>query len=95
MITREGDRLLFEGPVTMGTVSALLARSRLLLEPGVAVLDFKNVTEVDSAAVALALECLREARRRKLALSLANLPESMHHLAQLYAVSELLQADPA
>ena len=95
MITQEGDRLLFEGQVTIGTVSALLAQSRLLLAPGVAVLDFKGVTEVDSAAVALALECMREARRRKLALSLANLPAAMHHLAQLYAVSELLQADPA
>ena len=95
MITQEGDRLLLAGPVTIASVTALLAQSRALLAPGVAVLDFKGVTELDSAAVALALECLREARRRKLALSLANLPESMHHLAQLYAVSELLQADPA
>ena len=95
MITREGDRLLLEGPVTIGTVSALLEQSRALLAPGVAVLDFQGVTEVDSAAVALALECMREARRRKLGLSLANLPEAMQHLAQLYAVSELLQADPA
>jgi ABC-type transporter Mla MlaB component len=95
VITREGDRLLFAGPVTIATVSALLAQSRLLLSQGVAVLDFKGVTEVDSAAVALALECLREAGRRKLALSLANLPAAMQHLAQLYAVSELLQADPA
>ena len=95
MITQEGDRLLVDGPVTIGTVSALLTQTRALLLPGVAVLDFKGVTEVDSAAVALALECLREARRRKLALSLANLPEAMQHLAELYAVSGLLQADPA
>jgi len=95
VITQVGDRLLFDGPVTIGTVSALLAQSRALLVPGVAVLDFKGVTEVDSAAVALALECLREARHRKLALSLANLPEAMQHLAELYAVSELLQAVPA
>ena len=95
MITQEGDRLLFEGPVTIVTVTALLAQCRQLLTPGVAVLDFKDVTEVDSAAVALALECMREARRRKLALSLANLPAAMRNLAQLYAVSELLQAVPA
>lgn len=95
MITREGDRLLLQGPVTIGTVTALLQQSRELLAPGVAVLDFKGVTEVDSAAVALALECLREAQRRSLALSLANLPEAMHHLAQLYAVSEILSADAA
>ena len=95
MITQQGDRLLFDGAVTIATVSALLAQVRALLVPGVSVLDFKGVTEVDSAAVALALECMREARRRKLALSLANLPEAMQHLAELYAVSELLQADPA
>jgi len=95
VITQEGDRLLFDGPVTIATVSALLAQARALLVPGASVLDFKGVTEVDSAAVALALECLREARRRKLALSLANLPEAMRHLAELYAVSDLLQADPA
>jgi phospholipid transport system transporter-binding protein len=94
VITQEGDRLLFEGPVTIGTVSALLTQTRALLAPGVAVLDFKGVTEVDSAAVALALECMREGRRRNLALSLANLPEAMQHLADLYAVSELLQAEP-
>jgi len=95
VITQQGDRLLFDGAVTIATVSALLAQVRALLVPGVSVLDFKGVTEVDSAAVALALECMREARRRKLALSLANLPEAMRHLAELYAVSDLLQADPA
>jgi phospholipid transport system transporter-binding protein len=93
VIRQEGDRLLFEGPVTIGTVSALLAQSRALLSPGANVLDFKGVTEVDSAAVALALECMREARRREFALSFANLPGAMQHLAQLYAVSELLQAN--
>jgi phospholipid transport system transporter-binding protein len=95
VITREGDRLFLQGPVTVGTVSALLAQARTLLAPEVAVLDFKGVTEVDSAAVALALECLREARRREFALSLANLPESMRTLAELYDVSELLQGQPA
>ena len=95
MIKQAGDRLLLQGPVTIATVSALLAQVRTLLAPGAAVLDFAEVSEVDSAAVALALECLREARRRKLPLSLANLPEAMQHLAELYAVSELLQAQPA
>ena len=94
MISQSGDRLLLQGPVTIATASELLAQLRTLMAPGVAVLDFEGVTEVDSAAVALALECLREARRRELALSLANLPEAMRNLAALYSVSELLQADP-
>ena len=94
MITRDGDRLRFDGPVTITTVTALLAQCRELLTPGVAVLDFKGVTEADSAAVALALECMREGRSRELQLTFENLPASMQNLAQLYAVSELLQADP-
>ncbi len=95
MITHDGDRLLLQGPVTIATVSALLAQACTLIATGVTVLDFKGVTEVDSAAVALALECIREARRRDIVLSLANLPEAMQHLAELYGVSELLQAHPA
>jgi ABC-type transporter Mla MlaB component len=95
VIKQSDDRLLLQGPVTIGTVTALLTQLRAQLAPGVAVLDFEGVTEVDSEAVALALECLREARRRKLALSLANLPESMRNLAELYTVSELLQAGSA
>jgi len=95
VITQEAGRLRFDGPVTITTVSALLQQVRALLVAGVTVLDFKGVTDVDSAAVALALECLREARRRKLELSLANVPAAMQHLAELYAVSELLQVASA
>ena len=95
MIKQSDDRLLLQGPVTIVTVTALLTQLRAQLAPGIAVLDFEGVTEVDSAAVALALECLREARRRQLSVSLANLPESMRNLAELYSVSELLQAGSA
>ena len=95
MITHDGNRLLLQGPVTIATVSALLAQACPLIAAGVTVLDFEGVTEVDSAAVALALECMREARRRDVVLSLANLPEAMQHLAELYDVSALLQARPA
>jgi len=91
VISQEGERLLLKGQVTLGTVAALLTQVRARLAPGVAMLDFKDVTEVDSAAVALALECLREAKQRELALTLANLPAAMQDLAELYAVSELLQ----
>lgn len=92
MIRQEGDRLLLEGPVTISTVTALLAQARELLAPGATVLDFKGVTDVDSAAVALALECLREAEGRKLPMSFVNLPAALQNLAQLYAVAELLEA---
>jgi len=47
---------------------------------------------VDSAAIALALEWLRQAEESKTALRFANLPAAMQNLAKLYGVSELLQS---
>ena len=92
MIRREGDALLLEGAVTLDTVPGLVDVVAEHLRQGVSVVDFNAVTEVDSAAVALALEWLRQAGRAGKGLRLANLPASMQNLAKLYGVSELLQS---
>ncbi len=88
---RNGDSLLLEGALTLATVSAVADEVREQLRQGARVVDFSGVTEVDSAAVALALEWLRHAAQNKTALRLANLPAAMQNLAKLYGVSELLQ----
>ncbi|HKB64020.1 MAG TPA: STAS domain-containing protein [Burkholderiales bacterium] len=92
MIRREGDLLILEGAVTLDTVPALIGAAEENLRQGVRVVDFRDVTEVDSAAVALALEWLRRAAEGKTGLRLANLPAAMQNLAKLYGVSELLQS---
>ena len=92
MIRREGDSLILEGAVTLDTVPALIGAAQENLRQGVRVVDFRDVTEVDSAAVALALEWLRRAAEGKTGLRLANLPAAMQNLAKLYGVSELLQS---
>ena len=92
MIRREGDSLLLEGAITLDTVPGLVDAVAEHLRQGVSVVDFNAVTEVDSAAVALALEWLRQAGRAGKGLRLANLPASMQNLAKLYGVSELLQS---
>ena len=92
MIRREGDLLILEGAVTLDTVPALIGAAQENLRQGVRVVDFRDVTEVDSAAVALALEWLRRAAEGKTGLRLANLPPAMQNLAKLYGVSELLQS---
>ena len=92
MIRREGDSLILEGPVTLDTVPGLVGPAEEHLRQGVRVVDFRNVTEVDSAAVALALEWLRRGAEGKTGLRLANLPAAMENLAKLYGVSELLQS---
>ena len=84
MIRREGDSLILEGPVTLDTVPGLVGPAEEHLRQGARVVDFRNVTEVDSAAVALALEWLRRAAQRRSGLRLANLPAAMQNLAKLY-----------
>jgi phospholipid transport system transporter-binding protein len=92
VIRREGDSLLLEGAVTLETVPGLIGAADELFRQGASVVDFRGVTEVDSAAVALALEWLRRAHDAGTGLQLANLPAAMQNLAKLYGVFELLQA---
>ncbi len=95
MIRLEGESLILEGPVTLDTVPGLAGAAREHLQHGVRVVDFRGVTEVDSAAVALALDWLRFAAGNNSELRLENLPAAMQNLAKLYGVSELLQAAAA
>jgi len=90
VIRREGDALFLDGALTLATVSGIAGPVQDQLHQGARVVDFRGVTEVDSAAVALALEWLRQAGDAK-AVKLANLPAAMQNLAMLYGVSELLQ----
>ena len=90
-LRRDGENLVLEGAVTLDTVPGLIGAAEEHLRQGARVVDFRNVTEVDSAAVALALEWLRQAAESQTGLRLANLPAAMQNLAKLYGVSELLQ----
>ncbi len=92
MIRRDGDSLILEGAVTLDTVPGLIGAAEEHLRQGARVIDFRNVTEVDSAAVALAIEWLRKASESGTGLRLGNLPAAMQNLAKLYGVSELLQS---
>jgi phospholipid transport system transporter-binding protein len=91
MIRREGEVLVIEGAVTLDTVPGLISAAEEHFRQDAHVIDFAAVTEVDSAAVALALEWVRQAERANVALRLVNMPISMQNLAKLYGVSELLQ----
>jgi phospholipid transport system transporter-binding protein len=86
----EGDRLVLEGNINAGTVPALLAAGDHYLRNGLFIVDFGTVGHVDSSAIALALEWLRDARAAGRTLSFVNLPPAMQNLARLYDVSDLL-----
>ena len=90
MIRRHDGRMLVSGPVTLGNVAELLAEGRRYLAEGVATVDLGEVTEMDSAALALCLAWLRDARAAGGSLDFANLPESLQTIARLYGVHSLL-----
>jgi phospholipid transport system transporter-binding protein len=92
MIRREGPRMVVSGPVTLANAGALLEEGRRHLADGVQTVDLAEVSEMDSALLALLLAWLREARQRERALAFTNLPESLRTIARLYGVDRLLPA---
>jgi phospholipid transport system transporter-binding protein len=92
MIRREGPRMVVSGPVTLGNAAALLEEGRRHLADGVQTADLGEVSEMDSALLALLLAWMREARQRERPLAFTNLPASLLTIARLYGVDRLLPA---
>ena len=90
MIRREGSRLVLSGAVTLGNAAMLLDEGKRHLAEGVQTIDLGEVSEMDSALLALLLAWLREARLREHPLVFTNLPESLRTIARLYGVDRLL-----
>jgi phospholipid transport system transporter-binding protein len=82
--------MLVSGPVTLANVAALLEDGRRHIAEGVQTVDLGEVSEMDSALLALLLAWLRDAKARAQAISFANLPESLRTIARLYGVDRLL-----
>jgi phospholipid transport system transporter-binding protein len=78
------------GAVTLANVAGLLEEGRRHLGEGVRSVDFGEVTEMDSAALALCLAWLRDAKASGAPITFSNLPESLQTIARLYGVHDLL-----
>jgi phospholipid transport system transporter-binding protein len=90
VIRREGRRVVVSGPVTLANVAKLLEEGRQHLAEGVGAVDLGEVTEMDSALLALSLAWLRDARAANRELAFMNLPEALQTLSRLYGVETLL-----
>jgi phospholipid transport system transporter-binding protein len=90
MIRREGGRMVLSGAVTLANVGGLLEEGRRHLAEGVQTVDLGEVSEMDSALLALLLAWLRDARGRERELAFVNLPESLRTISRLYGVDALL-----
>ncbi|MDO9285773.1 MAG: STAS domain-containing protein [Aquabacterium sp.] len=77
--------------ITMSEARATLAQLQPLLQAAdQPVIDASSLHELDSAAVALLLECRRQAAARGLQLRVNGAPPKLSQLAKLYGVDALL-----
>jgi phospholipid transport system transporter-binding protein len=90
MIRRDGSRMALSGAVTLANAAQVLEEGRRHVQDGVDSVDLAEVTEMDSALLALLLAWLREAKARSRGLAFANPPQSLRTIARLYGVEELL-----
>jgi phospholipid transport system transporter-binding protein len=91
--------LKLEGALSFETLPAVLAQSAEYAArpdlPERLTIDFAGIEGVDSSAVALLLEWRRQALKRGKTLEFVNLPANLLALAELYGVSDLIQAGAA
>lgn len=96
MIIEDGDNYRIQGRITLANANALLEEGLALFVRDGLVVDLSQLEEVDSSAVSLVLEWLREAQRNHRKLRFTNLPDNLKSLATLYSVLDLIQpAQPA
>ncbi len=89
-----GEVLQLQGPMTLGNMPRLLeetaAYATQAVLPDCLAIDFTNVAEFDSSAVALMLHWRREAERLGKSLRYVHLPANLQSLAELYGVDDLI-----
>ena len=83
--------LLLPARITMNDARATLAALQPQLQAATSpVLDASALTELDTAAIALLLDCQRQARAAGKPLQLVGAPPKLAQLAALYGVDGLL-----
>lgn len=89
-----GETLMLAGALNLANMARLLAETEAYVAqptlPEALVIDFAEVTDVDSSGVALLLHWRREAQRIGKPLRYVHLPPNLASLAELYSVDEMI-----
>jgi len=79
-----------EGALTLNEARQSLLDGEQALAQGVTVFDLIQVTQVDSSALSLIMSWQRKAQESSRPLSFRNIPDSLHSLARLYGLADLI-----
>ena len=90
MITVSAETAKVISTMTLADAKSLLAEGNKLIAGNVAAFDLDAVTDVDSSGLAVVFGWLREAQRLGKKISIANFPQNLSSLAEVYGVSDLL-----
>jgi anti-anti-sigma factor len=89
-----GERLMLAGELNLASMPRLLDETKAYISqpslPECLVIDFSEVTDIDSSSVALLLYWRRQAQKLGRALRYVHLPHNLASLAELYGVDELI-----
>ena len=89
-ITQTDNRWIISGDVVIGTVSSLLTASKSLVFKADTIIDFAQVSDIDTSTISLILEWKRRAQKEKQTIKLANMSDNLTSLTELYGVTELI-----
>ena len=80
-----------EGDVTMVTLGRLIAAHRITGRAGPITLDLAKMTSCDSAVMALITTLRAECEKRGAQFEIKSAPESIHALAEIYGLGDLIR----
>lgn len=89
-ITQVDNRWNISGDVVIGTVSSLLNASKSLGFKADTIIDFAQVSDIDTSTISLILEWKRRAQKENQTIKLANMSGNLKSLTDLYGVTELI-----
>lgn len=90
-ITQQNNIWHLQGELVVEDIVQVLDATSPLEMNNQTVLDFAQVTEVDTSAVSFILELQRRAMQKNVKIGLKNLPANMISLMQLYGVDGFVQ----
>lgn len=90
-ITQQNNIWHIQGELVVEDIVQVLDATGSLEMNNQTVLDFAQVTEVDTSAVSFILELKRRAMQKNVKIGLKNLPANMISLMQLYGVDGFVQ----